>query len=264
MAENQSLKIVVTGASSGIGRALAYHLASLGHDVFLGARRKDALDDVCQKAKGLKGRLFSHHLDVSDEKSVKDFFVWLRSQSSGLDVLINNAGIGLVESIEKSDLAHSKTLFDVNFFGPLLCSREAIPLLKQNSGQIIMISSVNAFRGTPKKGVYSASKFALRGLSDSMRVELAPYGIKVININPGFVLTDFHIGDVEAKITQENTVEQVVYAVVTSFKKKSPHVYVTLRGLIYSMLSEFFPQAMDKMMSKRHYKKFPIKGASNC
>jgi NADP-dependent 3-hydroxy acid dehydrogenase YdfG len=185
----EQLKILVTGASSGIGRAAAIELAQRGHTVFAAARRLTALEKLAESHRGI----VAVPLDVTDEKSVETAcaLVDSASQGAGIDVLVNAAGFALTGPIETLTTQEVKRQFDTNVFGLLAVTRAVLPgMRRRRTGRIVNISSVVGRTSFPAMGVYGATKYALEALSDSLRMELAPLGIKVVLIEPGFVATD--------------------------------------------------------------------------
>jgi NADP-dependent 3-hydroxy acid dehydrogenase YdfG len=185
----QHLKTFVTGASSGIGRAVAIELARRGHTVFAAARRRAALDDLAASHRGI----VAVPLDVTDEDSIDRAWSEISSAdpAAGVDVLVNAAGYALTGPIETLSTAEVKRQFDTNVFGLLAVTRTVLPSMRaRRAGRIVNISSIVGRTSFPAMGVYGATKYAVEALSDSLRMELAPIGIKVVLIEPGFVATD--------------------------------------------------------------------------
>ena len=185
----EHLKTFVTGASSGIGRAVAIELARRGHTVFAAARRQGTLDDLAASHRGI----VAVPLDVTDEDSIDRAWSLISSatQGAGVDVLVNAAGYALTGPIETLSTREVKRQFDTNVFGLLAVTRAVLPTMRaRRAGRIINMSSVVGRTSFPAMGVYGATKYAVEALSDSLRMELAPIGIKVVLIEPGFVATD--------------------------------------------------------------------------
>jgi NADP-dependent 3-hydroxy acid dehydrogenase YdfG len=185
----EQLKILVTGASSGIGRAVAIELAQRGHTVFAAARRLAALEELAESHRGI----VAVPLDVTDEKSIETAWALVdsASQGAGVDVLVNAAGFALTGPIETLTTQEVKRQFDTNVFGLLAVTRAVLPgMRKRRTGRIINISSIVGRTSFPAMGVYGATKYAVEALSDSLRMEIEPLGIKVVLIEPGFVATD--------------------------------------------------------------------------
>lgn len=187
--------VVITGASSGIGRTTALLLARRGWLVFGGVRtERDAVDlAAAAGAIGLGGLVQPLLLDVTDPEqiraAVRAVEVGLRARDAGLVGLINNAGIVVAGPIEEVPLARLRAIFATNVIGVVAVTQAFLPLLRAGGGRIINISSVSGRIAPPFLGPYAASKFALEALSDSLRVELRPWGLRVILIEPGPIAT---------------------------------------------------------------------------
>src|SRR5665213_2149263 len=171
---------LVTGASAGIGEAIARQLMADGYRVFAGARRVDRM-----QALGTAGaRLLA--LDVTDDGSLKAAVAAIAAEGNGLAVLVNNAGYGSYGSLEEVPIEEGRRQFEVNVFGLARLTQLVLPLMRTaGRGAIINVSSIGGKIYEPYGSWYHATKFAVEGLSDSLRLELAPFGIRVIIIEPG-------------------------------------------------------------------------------
>ena len=179
----------ITGTSSGFGRELARAVLARGGRVIATARNPAVL----QELRELGGdRVLTLALDVTDPAQVAAALAASQSHFSGIDVLVNNAGFGMIGSVEETSEADYRHLFEVNYFGLVAMTRALLPLLRaQRRGWIVNISSVAGLIGHAGSGCYSASKFAVEGFSESLRHELAPLGIGVLTVEPGFFRTEF-------------------------------------------------------------------------
>jgi NADP-dependent 3-hydroxy acid dehydrogenase YdfG len=189
----KQLNIFVTGASSGIGRATAIELAERGHRVFAGARRTAALEEL---AHGNPNILVAP-IDVTDRASVNAAAKYVAEVTAGhgVDVLINSAGYALAGPVEALSGEAIEHQFATNVFGLLEVTRAFLPRMRErHSGRVINLSSVVGRFVLPGMGVYSASKYALEALSDALRMELAPFGVSVVLIEPAWVATDIAAG----------------------------------------------------------------------
>lgn len=176
--------ILITGCSTGIGRDLAQRLTQSGYTVVATARHMESMNDLPAALK--------LPLDVAQVDSVKDAVERTLQQFGRIDILVNNAGYALRGALEEVPVEKVQQMFDVNVFGVLNMIRAVAPhMRKQGSGRIVNISSIAGKVSTPVNGSYSATKFALEALSDALRVELAPFGIHVISIEPGAIKTNF-------------------------------------------------------------------------
>jgi 3-oxoacyl-[acyl-carrier protein] reductase len=183
---------VVTGAGSGVGRAVAVALAREGAIPALLGRTPATLDETANLLAAMGGRSLVVPADVSDETAVEDAFAGVASELGGIDAVILSAGIGRTGPIASYPLADWNATLATNLTGPFLCARAAIPYLRQRGGgAIIAIGSGAGRQGYPSLGAYSASKFGLIGLMQSLAGEVGGDGIKVSTILPGSILTPF-------------------------------------------------------------------------
>ncbi len=179
--------ILVTGASSGIGKASAERLLADGHTVYVAARRLNKMKDLEERgAIALK-------LDITNEADINDVVSQIKAKDCRLDVLINNAGYAVYGAVEDTPLTEAKQQFEVNIFGLASLTQKVIPLMREKkSGAIINISSVGGKVYTPLGAWYHATKHALEGWSDCLRLEVQQFGINVIIIEPGAIKTEFN------------------------------------------------------------------------
>ncbi len=183
---------VVTGSSSGIGFETSILLARKGFYTYATMRNLNKSLKIKEIAEKENLHLKVLKLDVTDDKSVKDAIRQITDESSRIDVLVNNAGYGVMGAVEDLSLDEFKSQFETNFFGVIRVTKEVIPIMRsQENGNIINVSSVGGKIGLPLNSAYISSKFALEGLSESMRYELEQFGIDVILIEPGVVKTNF-------------------------------------------------------------------------
>jgi NAD(P)-dependent dehydrogenase (short-subunit alcohol dehydrogenase family) len=172
--------VLVTGASSGIGKSCADLLSRAGYRVYATSRRETDIRETAQP------RLVSLRMDVTSDESVREALHHVLEREQRLDVLINNAGMGIAAAVEDTSVAEGLHQFDVNFFGVLRTVRAVLPIMrKQRFGYIVNIGSIGGLIAIPYQGLYSASKFALEGLTESLRLEVGPFGIRVVLIEPG-------------------------------------------------------------------------------
>jgi len=184
---------IVTGASSGIGQALALQLASQGARVVIAARRSGLLEDVAAACRLAGGETLAVPTDVSDEAQCKRLIEKAIQAFGRLDLLINNAGLAATALFKDfPDLDLFKQTIGVNFYGAVHCTYYALPYLQQSRGRIVAISSLGGKAPLPYNTPYIASKFALHGFFDSLRMELLQYGVSVTVICPSWVVTGFH------------------------------------------------------------------------
>jgi NAD(P)-dependent dehydrogenase (short-subunit alcohol dehydrogenase family) len=193
----------ITGASRGFGLEIVREALSRGHDVVATARDAAAITTALPEA---GDRLLAVALDVTAEQQAKEAVSAAVDRFGRIDVLVNNAGRGLLGAVEEATDAEIRAVYDTNVFGLLNVTRAVAPVLRaQRSGTIVNISSVGGFVGAPGWGVYASTKFAVEGLSESMHAELKPLGVHAMVVEPGYFRTDFL--DSSSLHTQRHVIE---------------------------------------------------------
>ena len=219
---------IITGASSGIGEATARLLVAEGVHVVLAARRREKLDALAAE---LGYAATAVACDVADPASVATLFASVKARHGGLDLLFNNAGLGINAKFEISAPADWRQMIDVNLYGVLHCTQAAIPLMRGRAGAMISsVSSVGGRYGVENWSVYSATKFAVVGFHDALRKELGPDRIRVTVIEPGAVWTEFGANVAQALDERRSQLdalrsEDVAQALVYSFAQP-PNVLI--------------------------------------
>jgi NAD(P)-dependent dehydrogenase (short-subunit alcohol dehydrogenase family) len=176
----------ITGASRGLGAEIARAALHNGSDVAVGVRNPDQLPA------DLAGRVFAVTLDVTHPDDIRDAVDSVVQRFGGIDVLVNNAGRGLLGALEELTDAETRSLFDVNVFGLINVTRAVLPHMRAaGGGKLVNIGSRSGFEGEPGVSAYSASKFAVAGISEALSVEMAPFGIQSMLVEPGVFRTDF-------------------------------------------------------------------------
>lgn len=244
---------VVTGASSGIGEATALELARRGASVAVAARSVEKLEDLARSAMGFGGGVLAIETDVADRSSVEEMVGRVAGEFGRLDVLINNAGLGLsgrIADLRPEDLRY---VFEVNTVGPLNCVQAVLPRMGRG-GRIINVSSVVGKRAIPKVGGYCATKFALNALSDALRVEVADRGISVTSVYPGTTRTSFRDNSRRTKdekrgwrpkgVTPDVVARKIAYAA-----EKGPRdVYVRFTDRLFVAGVTLLPGLTDRVL----------------
>jgi NAD(P)-dependent dehydrogenase (short-subunit alcohol dehydrogenase family) len=182
--------VLITGATDGLGRATALLLAQRGYRVFAAGRsaEKRAQLDALAKEKNLS--LETLELDVCDDASVQRAVAAVLAKAGAIDVLFNNAGVNFSAAVEDLRMEDWRRQFETNFFGVLRVTQAVVPHMRQRKrGRIVMMSSVSGFVTAPTQGAYSSSKFALEAMSSALRLELFPFGVQVVLIEPGYIVT---------------------------------------------------------------------------
>jgi len=194
--EQQSKRVaLVTGTSSGIGAAIAHRLATEGYRLVICARRRERLDQLAAQLQSVSAEVLTQQVDLREEDDILRLFEQIRNTWGGVDVLINNAGLGYRESLMTGRTEAWREMLEVNVLALCICTREALHDMHErgDAGHIIHISSMSGHRVPGSGGVYAASKFAVRALTEGLRQELRAVEsqIKVSSVSPGFVETEF-------------------------------------------------------------------------
>jgi len=230
---------LVTGASSGIGRAVAVDLAASGYTVYAAARRMELLQELQSDL------IRPLRLDVTDPASIAAMVEHITAESGRLDVLVNNAGYGIYGSVEGAPPGEVEKGFAVNVFGLGRVTRALLPLMRaQGSGTVINISSVVGKVSMPFLSWYAASKHAVEGLSDGLRKEVAPFGIKVILVEPGSINTGFE--DVAMETLANSEEPEAYHAMRDTFARLVRKSYENAPG------PEVVSATVHKALSARH------------
>jgi short-subunit dehydrogenase len=194
VAEFTDKVIVLTGASQGIGKALALALAPHKPVLVLAARDEEALRSVEGSCRALGAKTFVFRTDVTDETQCRDLIRRTVNEAGGIDVLVHNAGAGMNARFdEMSDVSVFEKLMRLNYLGPMYLTHEALPHLKKSRGRIVAVASVAGLTGVPLRTAYSGSKHAVFGLFESLRIELGETGVTVTMIAPDFVQSQIHM-----------------------------------------------------------------------
>jgi short-subunit dehydrogenase len=249
--------VVVTGASSGIGEATAYRFARARAKVGLIARREERLEKVAERVRELGGEARVAAVDVSDETAVKEAIADIESAFSTIDVLVNNAGFGLyapLQSVKREDL---ERVFAVNTFGALSCIQAVLPGMRgRGRGLIVNVSSIVGKRALPMTGAYAATKYALQGLSDALRIELASTGIRVSVVCPGYTATEFSESAIDYGARRSRprggvmSAEEVAEAIFDCARKPRREIVLTGKGRLVVLLQRFAPAVADWVIGR--------------
>lgn len=253
----QGSRAIVTGASSGIGHALALELASAGARLVAAGRRADRLAQLADAIASSGGEVRTMVGDITDPGHRNQLVEAARTAYGGLDVLVNNAGMGAFGRFDQADAQRLRLVMEVNFFALAEMTRTALPLLKQGRQPLIVnISSVLGHRAVPRSLEYCASKFAVQGLSESLRVELKPLGIDVLVVCPGLTRTEFtaHSLDPENKppwpdhpgVSAEYVARETVRAMRAGRREIMPFAW----GKFLVWLNRLAPSLVDRALAR--------------
>jgi NADP-dependent 3-hydroxy acid dehydrogenase YdfG len=251
------LVVAITGASAGIGRAIALRFAKDGAVVAICARRKERLDAVAGEIERAGGTALPVVVDVSKHLEVQSFVDVTLSTWGRLDVMVCNAGYGIYGAIDRITPEQMQSLIDVNYLGTFYAARAALPIFrKQQHGHLFIVSSIVGKRGVPYMGAYTATKFAQVGLAECLRAELAGTNIHVSAVIPISTETEFaevmtrHSGPISRSLGPRQTADQVAEAVARAIDHPVPEVYPfkKARGLV--LLNAIAPRFCDRIVRR--------------
>ena len=248
--------VIITGASSGIGRALAYEFAKQGSKVVIGARSHDKLTEIAEDIKLKGGQVAFLQTDVSVEQDCKNLVLTAVEQFGKIDILINNAGISMRAVFEKTELVVLKKLMDVNFWGTVYCTKYALPYILRERGSIIGVSSIGGVKGLPGRTGYSASKFAMKGFLECLRIENMNKGLHVLIAYPGFTASNIRNSALSGDGSQQGesprdenkmmSAEDVAIHIYRAIQKRKKKITLTFTGKAIVFLNNLFPYWLDK------------------
>jgi len=257
------MRVLVTGASQGIGRALVLAAIKRGARVVAAARSREMLASLAREAEALGGEIETVVADVTSHQDRQKMLHAAVERFGGLDVLVNNAGIGATGHFMEASEDRLRQIFEVNFFGLAETIRLAVPILEKGNKPIIVnISSALGKRAFPARSEYSASKYAVQGLSDALRAEMVRYGIDLLVVSPGLTATNFPKNMLENKAryvidhTRSMTPEQVAEATLRAIEKGKNDVVLSFKAKLLNVVNRFFPRFVSWVMSKKVRKIF--------
>lgn len=249
--------VLITGASSGIGKACAFEFARRGAKVVLGARNTEELAAIVDLISKDGGVAVACHLDVANQESCQNFVEFALSSYGSIDILINNAGISMRAIFEDLDLNVIRKLMDVNFWGTVYCTKYALPHLLQSKGSIVGVSSIAGFMGLPGRTGYSSSKFAMNGFLETLRVETLKQGLHVMVVAPGFTASNVRLnalnqdgqkqGETPREEAKMMSSEEVALRIANGIERKKRTLVMTLVGKVTVFLSKIAPALLDKL-----------------
>jgi len=259
----QGCYVAITGASSGIGEKIAIECAKQGAHVVLLARRKDLLAKLSERIKNDYGvSCYYYSLDVQDFDSIQRVFSLIESDIGHIDILVNNAGFGIFSEVLHSSLDEMKNMFEVNVFGLIASTKMVLPaMVERRKGHIINIGSQAGKIATPKSSLYSASKHAVLGFTNSLRMEVKHHNIFVTSVNPGPIKTSFfdiadregsYVKNVERWMLDPDKVARIIVASMLT-----PRREINLPGWMNagSTLYQIMPKLFEKLAGNAFFKK---------
>lgn len=251
------LRILLTGASSGIGFAMASQLVNAGADVLVTARRRERLELLAQQTQSAPGKLHLIDGDLTLATHRAELIRWCNEHWHGLDVLINNAGAGAIGPFALANVERLRRVMEVDFFAPVELTRLSIPLLQRGKRPAILnIGSVLAHRAVPNKSEYCAAKFALRGWAEALRVELASLHIEVLMVSPSTTRSEFFDSLVDtdpntpSKSVGSMSPEQVAAKAISALVRSKREMILSLGGKALVAMGRWLPSLTDRVLAK--------------
>jgi len=254
-------KIWVTGASSGIGEALAYEFARQGATLILSARRIEKLEEVKNKCLSLTGTCIISPMDLAEPDTIKKSVEHVMKQFSSIDILINNGGISQRSFIIETPVDIDRKIMEVNYFGSVLLTKLLLPfMIKNGGGHIVAISSIVGKFGFPLRSAYSASKHAMHGFYESLKTELKKENIRVTIVLPGRVVTNISYnaitknGSLHGKMDdgQKAGIDTEICAkkILNGIKKRKFEILIGGKEILMVHLRKYFPKIFFNIASR--------------
>jgi dehydrogenase/reductase SDR family member 7B len=258
--------VIITGASSGIGKACAARFLSAGYRVVINARNADKLEELKNGWPEYRNNLLTVAGDVSREEDCRLLIEETISKFGRIDVLINNAGMSMRALFETMELGVLRRLMDVNFWGTVYCTKYALPHILEQKGTVAGISSIAGKKGLPGRTGYSASKFAMEGFLETLRLENLKKGLHVLIACPGFTSTNIRNtalagdGKVQGESPRDEsgmmTAEEVADAIYKAIQKRKRDLILTSTGKLTVLINKLFPSWSDRLVYN-HMRKEP-------
>lgn len=250
--------IIITGAASGIGKALSLECARRGAILSLADRNAEQLQKVHDELKERDVEVLSTETDITRENECKMLIENTINKFGCINVLINNAGISMRALFEEVDLDVLRRVMAVNFWGSVYCTKYALPELLKSHGSVVGVSSVAGYKGLPGRTGYSASKFALQGFLEVLRIENMKKGLHVLIACPGFTSSNIRNtalsrdGSAQGESPLDEgklmKAEDVAMQICEGIQKRKHRIIMTTQGKMTVLLNKFFPKFMDKMV----------------
>lgn len=250
--------VVITGGSSGIGKALAEEFGRHGSKILITGRTRKNLEDAVEELREKKITISYFVGDVGKEEDNRDMAAEAVRLYGRIDILINNAGISMRAEFENVDLSVMRTIMDTNFFGALYATKYCLSEVKKNKGSIVGISSIAGIRGLPGRAGYSSSKFALTGFLEVLRTELLPFHVNVLTVYPGFTASEIRKraliknGTAQGNSPRDEkkmmTAEACARHIYKATVKRKRSLVLTTQGKLVLLLNTWMPALADKII----------------
>lgn len=251
------MRVIVTGASSGIGREISLELAREGAKLIVTARRHDRLQQLVSEVQALGAAAIGVVGDISDADTRQRLLDAAVQSFDGLDAVINNAGVGAVGSFAMANEARLRRVMEVNFFAPVELIRAALPLLRAGTRPILVnIASVLGHRAIPNRSEYCASKFALHGFSDALRCELAGEGIDVLLVSPSTTASEFFDAELDAQSNRRPFARGTMLPrtaarqTVAAMRSGRHEIILTVGGRLLVWFDRLCPPLMNRLLTR--------------
>lgn len=250
--------VVITGASSGIGKALAYEFSKFNTKLVIGARNIDELNVIADDMASNGIEVIAVKTDVTNETECKNLIDQAVTKFGHIDILVNNAGVSMRALFKDVDLKVIRHLMDVNFWGTVYCTKFALPYLLESKGSVVGVSSIAGFHGLPGRCGYSASKFAMHGFLETLRIENLKNGLHVMIAAPGFTATNVRFSALTADGTPQGmsprdeknmmTPEEVAKIIVKGIVKRRRNIIMGTEGKISVLAQRILPTVIDRLL----------------
>lgn len=249
--------VIITGASSGIGKACVIDFAKRGAKIVCASRNFDQLQTLESELTQQGYEVFAVKTDVTVESECKNLIEKTIEKYGKVDVLLNNAGISMRALFKDVQIEVLKKLFDVNFWGAVYCTKYALPHILKSKGSIVGVTSIAGFHGLPGRSGYSASKFALHGFLETLRIENLKNGLHVLIAAPGFTESNVRKSALSADGTPQGesplnekklmSAEKVAPQIAKGILKRKRNIIISFEGKISVLLQRFIPKSLDRL-----------------
>ena len=250
--------VVITGASSGIGKACVSEFFKRGARLVLVSRTESKLVELTNSIKNLGGTAIYIVADVSVESDCKNVINQTIETYGCIDILVNNAGVSMRALFSDLDLCDFEKIMKINFYGTVYCTKYALKYILKTKGSVVGVSSIAGHKGLPGRTAYSASKFAMTGFLEALRIENLKKGLHVLIASPGFTASNIRQNALDStgkhqKNSPRNekkmmSAEKVAQKIATAIQKRKNSVLLTFQGKLVVFLNKFFPNLVDRLV----------------